>query len=150
MSALHIILAAAAVWRLTHLLQVEDGPYQIFEQARARLRRASLAGAVDCFYCLSLWVAAPFAFALAPSPWEWMLTALALSALAILIDTLVARAEGKAIYFEQPNIEEKTPCPAAEMHANPNPPDCSPALSLQLPRLQARSTFNMWARQDWR
>jgi hypothetical protein len=129
MSALPIILAAAAVWRVTHLLQVEDGPYAILERTRVRLRRASFAGAVDCFYCLSLWVAAPFAFAFTRSLWEWMLTTLALSAFAILIDSLVAHSEGKAIYFEQPEIEEKTPCPAAEMLAKPNPPACSQEIS---------------------
>jgi hypothetical protein len=101
MPVLSIILASAAVWRITHLLQVEDGPFAIFERARVGLRRASLAGAVDCFYCLSLWVAAPFAVALARSLWEFVLTLFALSAFAILLNHFVARADSRAIYFEE-------------------------------------------------
>jgi hypothetical protein len=53
-------LATLAVWRVTHLLWAEDGP----GDAIARLRHAAGSGLVgrllDCFYCLSLWTAAPF------------------------------------------------------------------------------------------
>lgn len=119
MPVLSIIVASAAVWRLTHLLQVEDGPFAIFERARVALRRASLAGTVDCFYCLSLWVAAPFAVALARSLTEFVLALFALSTFAILINHLVEHAETRAVYFEEPEVKENTPCPAAEMHTVP-------------------------------
>lgn len=56
------VLASLAVWRITHLLNAEDGPWQLL----ARLRRLAGAGLwgelLDCFYCLSLWVAAPLAW----------------------------------------------------------------------------------------
>ena len=61
------IVGVLAVWRITHLLWAEDGPAEIF----ARLRRLAGAGffgrLLDCFYCLSLWVSAPFALVLAGS-----------------------------------------------------------------------------------
>ena len=61
------IVGVLAVWRITHLLWAEDGPAEIF----ARLRRLAGAGffgrLLDCFYCLSLWVSAPFAWVLASS-----------------------------------------------------------------------------------
>jgi hypothetical protein len=103
---------------------VEDGPFAIFERARVSLRRASLAGAVDCFYCLSLWVAAPPAFALARSLWEFVIKLFALSAFAILINHLVGLADARAVYFEEPEVKENTPCLAAEMQTVPpsNPP----------------------------
>ena len=61
MSFLWLALGVLCVWRLTHLLVVEDGPWR----AVARLR--SIAGGgfwgrlLDCFYCLSLWVSFPLA-----------------------------------------------------------------------------------------
>ena len=129
MSPLHLILAAAAVWRITHLFQVEDGPFATFERLRGWLRRNSLAGAVDCFYCLSLWVAAPIAFMLAHSVKEAVVATFALSAFAILMERLVVPAESKAIYFEQP--EEKMLCPAAETQEKlvPQPRESLPELS---------------------
>ena len=64
MTTLRIVLAMLAVWRVTHLLHAEDGPLKIFARCRNWLRRMSLSGATDCFYCLSLWVSAPFAMML--------------------------------------------------------------------------------------
>jgi hypothetical protein len=79
-------LGVLGVWRLTHLLNAEDGPAGIL----ARLRRAmgdGVAGELlDCFYCLSLWVAAPFAWALGQGFQERLLLWPALSAGAILIE----------------------------------------------------------------
>jgi hypothetical protein len=40
-----------AVWRLTHLLTEEGGPFNIFEKFR------NISGKpFTCFYCLSMWV----------------------------------------------------------------------------------------------
>jgi len=65
------VLAAGALcaWRVTHLLNAEDGPGSVL----VRLRRAAGDGwagqLLDCFYCLSLWVAAPVALWIG-STWE--------------------------------------------------------------------------------
>src|SRR5262249_55745487 len=96
-----LILGALGVWRITHLLQAEDGPWDIV----VRLRRAagdSLFGKLlDCFYCLSLWVAIPFALCLGDGWKERALLWPALSAAAILLERITAPAT--AAYVEDEN-----------------------------------------------
>jgi hypothetical protein len=67
-------LAALATWRVTHLLAREDGPFDAVFRLRARLGSGALGELADCFYCLSVWVAAPFALAVARRPRELPLT----------------------------------------------------------------------------
>ena len=94
-----LVLGSLGVWRLTHLLNVEDGPWAIL----ARLRGAGGQGIrrelLGCFHCLSLWVALPFAVALGSGWGEKVLTWPALSAAAILLERLTGAAE-PAIYTE--------------------------------------------------
>jgi hypothetical protein len=54
-------LAALAVWRLTHLLAEEDGPWEVVAKVRARMGTSVFGRLMDCFYCLSLWVSLPLA-----------------------------------------------------------------------------------------
>lgn len=79
-------LGALAVWRMTHLLHVEHGPWGLIARGRAGLARLGLGGLVGCFYCLSLWTAAPVAWWLASSWSGRLITWLALSAVAILLE----------------------------------------------------------------
>jgi hypothetical protein len=65
-------IAALATWRVTHLLAEEDGPADLVLRARVRLGDSPLGTLIDCFQCLSLWVAAPFA-ARAPRRFAWWL-----------------------------------------------------------------------------
>ena len=57
----------------------------------------------DCFYCLSLWVAAPLAVILGNSAKEGLLLWLALSAGAILFERIAAEqpSQASALYFEE-------------------------------------------------
>jgi hypothetical protein len=84
------IVGSLGVWRITHLLASEDGP----AQAVVRLRRLAGAGffgqLLDCFLCLSVWVAAPFAAALGNTWRERILLWPALSAAAILLERVTA------------------------------------------------------------
>jgi hypothetical protein len=81
-----LILGLLTVWRITHLLQAEDGPWDIV----VRLRRAAGDGfwgkLLDCFYCLSLWMAAPLALLLGRTWWERVLLWPSLSAGASLLE----------------------------------------------------------------
>lgn len=80
------ILGALGVWRITHLLNDEDGPGEIFVRLR-RLAGSGMFGAMlDCFYCLSVWIAAPFAWLLADRWRERLFLWPALSGAAILIE----------------------------------------------------------------
>lgn len=81
-----LTLGVLAVWRVTHLLQAEDGPWQ----AVVRLRKLAGSGfwgeLMDCFLCLSVWVSAPFAIVLGESWMERFLLWLAMSGAAILLE----------------------------------------------------------------
>ncbi|CAN5746352.1 hypothetical protein BH11PSE8_BH11PSE8_21020 [soil metagenome] len=56
-----LALGILAAWRLTHLLAYEDGPADAVARVRALLGSGVWGRMVDCFQCLSLWVAAPIA-----------------------------------------------------------------------------------------
>jgi hypothetical protein len=79
-------LASLAVWRVTHLLAEEDGPADAVVRLRARLGTTRLGELMDCFYCLSVWVAAPAGLVVARSRSGVPLTWLALSGAACLLE----------------------------------------------------------------
>lgn len=81
------VLGVLAVWRVTHLLHVEHGPWGVFAKGRAAAGRLGLGELVQCFFCLSLWTAVPMAMWLVPGWGARVVTWLALSAGAILIET---------------------------------------------------------------
>jgi hypothetical protein len=97
-----LILGTLAVWRITHLLQAEDGPWDIV----VRLRRAVGSGfwgkLLDCFHCLSLWVALPPAWLLGHGWKERVFLWLAFSGGAILLERLPQgeSALPAALYYE--------------------------------------------------
>jgi hypothetical protein len=72
------ILSVLAVWRLTHLLACEDGPFDLVFKLRKVSGESFFGKLLDCFYCLSLWMAAPFAFLLSA---DWIARAVAWLAL---------------------------------------------------------------------
>ncbi len=88
-----LVVGVLGVWRITHLLADESGPWEWL----ARLRRAAgtsfWGGLLGCFYCLSVWVAAPFAFLLGEGWREWLLLWPGLSGGAILLERLTNRVQ---------------------------------------------------------
>jgi hypothetical protein len=82
------ILAVLATWRVTHLLASEDGPADIIVRFRRLLGQSLLGTLMDCFNCLSLWVAAPTALFISRRPVEWFVAWLALSGGACLLERL--------------------------------------------------------------
>ena len=58
-----LVLVVLATWRVTHLLAFEDGPGDVVATLRQRLGNGFFGKLMDCFYCMSLWVAAPERFA---------------------------------------------------------------------------------------
>jgi hypothetical protein len=87
-----LILGGLVVWRLTHLLNVEDGPGDIFSGLRNFATRVPGGKLFTCFYCLSLWVAAPFAYLLGAGWAQRLMLWPALSAVAILLERLAPPA----------------------------------------------------------
>ncbi|MDJ0815593.1 MAG: hypothetical protein QNJ58_05290 [Desulfobacterales bacterium] len=83
-----LVLGILCVWRITYLFYAEDGPWDAIVRFR-RIAGESIWGKLlDCFHCLSLWIAAPIAFFLGETVTEKVLLWPALSAGAILIERL--------------------------------------------------------------
>jgi Protein of unknown function (DUF1360). len=85
-SSRRFALGALATWRLTHLLAEEDGPGQAVLRLRIKAGDSWAGELLDCFYCMSIWVAAPVAAAVAPRRRELPLVWLALSGAACLLE----------------------------------------------------------------
>ncbi|HJQ49720.1 MAG TPA: DUF1360 domain-containing protein [Gaiellaceae bacterium] len=92
------VLASLATWRVTHLLAEEDGPADAVVRLRRRAGSGRLGELMDCFYCLSIWVAAPATLAVARRPRDAPLAWLALSGAACLLE----RATGAAGSADEP------------------------------------------------
>jgi len=89
------ILCALAVWRICHLLAREDGPFDLVFKLRRALGQRALGALLDCFYCLSLWVAMPFVPLLTQSLLTALVVWLALSAVASLLFAAIERQQEK-------------------------------------------------------
>lgn len=102
-----LILSILAVWRITHLFFAEDGPWDIVVRIRKLAGYEFWGQLLDCFYCLSAWVAAPFAFFLGNKMGEKLLLWPALSAGAILLERITDQAhpDSSDIYQEDGDIE---------------------------------------------
>lgn len=81
-----LIISILAAWRLTHLLVKEDGPWDIFARIRDRLGEGFWGKLMDCFKCLSMWIAAPLAFFAGNTITEIVVLWLAISGGAILLE----------------------------------------------------------------
>jgi hypothetical protein len=86
-----LIVAILCVWRITHLLNAEDGPWELLVRLRRLAGSGFWGGLLDCFYCLSLWTAAPIAVILEAGWKERLLSWPALSAGAIVLERLISR-----------------------------------------------------------
>ena len=104
-----LTLAVLGVWRATHLLHAEDGPWDVLANVRRLAGRGVFGQMFDCFYCLSLWVAVPFAGGLGQTWVERLLLWPALSGGAILLHRATTRPEADppAIYQEDPAIDRE-------------------------------------------
>jgi hypothetical protein len=78
-------LCTFAIWRLSHLLSQEDGPFDIVIKFRKLFGSGFFGSLLDCFYCLSLWIAIPFSFLLCNDWLEGVVVWLALSGAASLL-----------------------------------------------------------------
>lgn len=86
-----LLLGVLCVWRVTHLLNAEDGPWDLLVRLRRRAGNGPWGRLLDCFYCLSLWIALPLAVLLGQGWKERMLLWPALSGAAILLERATTR-----------------------------------------------------------
>ena len=101
------MLGALAVWRFTHLLYVEDGPWDLLVRLRRRAAGSFWEGPLGCFYCLSLWIALPLALWIGTGWMERILLWPALSAAAIVIERAISKefAVPRASYYYETEEE---------------------------------------------
>ena len=88
-----LIIGILSVWRVTHLLSFEDGPWQLMARTRRRAGAGVFAGLLGCFYCLSLWIAAPVSWLIGEDWKERAFLWLAFSGGAILLERATAGRE---------------------------------------------------------
>jgi hypothetical protein len=87
-------VASLATWRLTHLLAEEDGPADVVVRIRSALGDGPAGELMDCFYCLSVWVAAPASLVVTRRRRDVPLAWLGLSGAACLIERFTGRRSG--------------------------------------------------------
>src|SRR2546426_7890642 len=104
MSFFIFMLGLLSVWRLTHLIYAEDGPWELLVQLRSRAGHGFWGGLLDCFYCLSLWIAIPFAFLIGGTWRERLLLWLSFSAGAIFVDRAASPPLGSS---QGPYLEDQ-------------------------------------------
>ena len=119
-SATRFLVGALATWRVTHLLVEEDGPADMVVRLRRRAGDGWMGQAMDCFYCLSIWSAAPIAAAVARRPRE---------APACLLERATTEKGDLDVLWEQ-----------AQEDATPRFGDTDPRLSGRPDRERAAST----------
>ena len=103
-----LVLGILSVWRITSLLNREDGPWDIFVALRRSAGDGFVGRGLGCFYCLSLWIALPVGLLFGETWMESFLLWLALSAGAIMLERLTRPDDGEspALYFEDKENED--------------------------------------------
>lgn len=99
-----LVLGVLAAWRMTHLLNAEDGPWDLLVKLRRLAGNGVFGSVLNCFYCLSMWVSAPLAWLLGDGWKDRLLLWLAISAGAILLQKATSReptAGVPAEYYEE-------------------------------------------------
>ncbi|QNI32933.1 DUF1360 domain-containing protein [Alloacidobacterium dinghuense] len=92
------VIAALAVWRLSHLLAAEDGPWDLIVRLRRNLGTTIWGKLMDCFYCLSIWISIPFALFVVSGMLDRIVVWLALSGAASLANKFIK----EPVIFEPP------------------------------------------------
>jgi uncharacterized membrane protein len=90
MTLVQIIIGGLAIWRLSHALVKESGPFMIFARLRARAARrqkrsGGLFDMLSCVSCVSFWIALVVGLYNATDAFHWFGYALAMSAVAVII-----------------------------------------------------------------
>jgi len=93
-TAARFALTSLAAWRVTHLIAEEDGPADAVLRLRAALGDSFAGKLMDCFYCLSIWVAAPLSLVAARRRRDVPLVWLALSGAACLLERATSARPG--------------------------------------------------------
>jgi hypothetical protein len=81
-------LLVIVVWRLTHLISAEDGPFDLIIKLRKAAGQSFFGKLMDCFYCLSIWIGLAAAFLASRNAKEIIILCLYYSGASILLEKL--------------------------------------------------------------
>lgn len=98
------VIASLAVWRVTHLISNEHGPWGLGLALRKLAGNGMLGKMVGCFYCLSFWVALPCVPWLTRQPLTGLVAWFGLSGAAILLQRLTDRSPPPAAWHEDEEV----------------------------------------------
>ena len=101
MDKFQFVIASLVIWRVTHLLSKEDGPWDVIYRFRKLAGAGFVGKLLDCFYCLSIWVAFPFGIWLGYTWWEKVLYWIALSGAACLLEQATTRKKDGIPGYEE-------------------------------------------------
>ena len=112
MNTFTFIVASLAVWRLSYILVREKGPRDIFVRFRARLgasqkRSGGLFDMFSCVRCLSVWIGLVGALFVSESVLQWLAYGLGFSAVASLLDMLLAKKPNSLPVVTPPTANDK-------------------------------------------
>jgi hypothetical protein len=85
---IRFVLGMLTTWRISHLVVSEDGPWEIFARLRQRLGSSAMGRLMDCFGCVSIWVAAPISLFIFRRLPDLFFCWLALSGAAFLLERM--------------------------------------------------------------
>ena len=91
MTAYLFLISVLAVWRVTHLIQAEDGPFDVIYKLRKLAGESVFGSLMDCFFCLSIWVALPPGIYFGNDWMEKALLTLSFSATAIFLEQIIMK-----------------------------------------------------------
>jgi hypothetical protein len=82
------LIIVIVVWRLTHLISSEDGPFDLIIRIRKTIGNTFFGRLMDCFYCLSLWIGLLCAYFVSRSWQEIVVLTLYYSGASILLEKI--------------------------------------------------------------
>ena len=96
------VIISLAVWRISSLLAREDGPFDVLARIRAfvgveydaeseMFGTNGFAKGLICVWCNSVWFSAVGAIFIADNVFEWFAYTLAISTVAIMVDSMVVK-----------------------------------------------------------
>lgn len=115
-----LTIGILVTWRVSHLFYAEDGPGDILVRLRRAVGEGFWGSLLDCFYCLSLWVALPLAYWLGDSWKHRLLLWPALSAGAILLERLTSKEDRTPVIVEPEQQEESNDVLRQQASSNEN------------------------------
>jgi hypothetical protein len=96
-----LIIGILGMWRLTHLLHNEEGPWGVLRRLRESMMKGTFRNAVSCFHCLGMWMALPAAIWIGEDWPERIALWLALAGGASLLERATQNTVAPAVnYFE--------------------------------------------------